>query len=146
MKVWHALAGALAIVAVSLLGCGSETKTVTETSAAPPAEEAANGGDEGDSESLGGSEESSPEYPRPGDVGRAIVADIEARYGDGLEGGQCEDFLPELGGTPVYLCEIKMGGDWHSIEATIHPDGSFEWIESGGSISGNYEGSELAVE
>ena len=146
MKPGFGFALLITVIAVLLAGCGGGTKTVTETAESqPPTQEAAGSRQEEGPESLGGPSSEAAQYSTPAEVGKAIVDDIESRYGDGFEGGQCENFLPEFGGTPVYLCEIKMGGEYHSIEATIHPDGSFEWIESGGAISGNYEGSELSV-
>ena len=135
---------AVGATVVLIAGCGGGTKTVTQTSGArPSAEEAGEGGQEEGSVSLGGSEGRS--YPSVQAVGNAIVTDIEERYGDTFESGECENFAPEMGGAPVYICEIKIGGEWHgNIEATIHPDGSFEWEDLSNSPE-LYEGGELSV-
>lgn len=145
MKVWFASV-ALVMVGILLVGCGGGTKTVTQTTESGSTPEApVVSEEEGGQESLRGEESEAANIPTPAEVGNAIVDDIEERYGDGFEGGECENFLPGAGGPPVYICEIKMGGGYHTIEATIHPDGSFEWIEQGGEAAGNYEGDELSV-
>ena len=136
---------ALAMTAVLTAGCGGAAKTVTETTGARSAEEASTAGQGEESASLGGSGEKA-EYPSVKAVGDAIVTDIEERYGDTFESGECENFLPEAGGAPLYTCEIKIGGEWHGkINATIHPDGSFEWRDESESPGGDYEGRELSV-
>ena len=143
---WGVVVAVGVATVVLVAGCGGGTKTVTQTSQAqPPGDEAAGSGEEEGSVSLGGSEGEGAHYPSVHAVGQAIVTDIEERYGDSFDSGECENFAPELGGAPVYICEIKMGGEWHTIEATIHPDGSFEWVDSGGSPGALYEGDELSV-
>jgi hypothetical protein len=145
LKVWFGSVGALAIVVVLLVGCGGGTKTVTQTSESPPATEEAEGSERGEeSVSLGGSGEKA-EYPSVKVVGQAIVTDIEERYGDTFESGECEDVLADAPGAPLYVCEIKMGGEWHeNIQATIHPDGSFQW-EDLSEDGEDFEGGELTA-
>jgi hypothetical protein len=136
--------GAATVVLVA--GCGGGTKTVTQTTEGVPAPSESSGSEQGEeSVSLGGSGEKL-EYPSVKAVGQAIITDIEERYGDSFESGECENFLPEAGGAPLYTCEIKIGGEWHGdITATIHPDGSFEWRDESESPGGDYEGRELSV-
>lgn len=141
--------GAVVVVGATVVliaGCGGSTKTVTQTGKAQPAaEEAVGGAQEEGSVSLGGSEGEGRNYPSVQAVGNAIVTDIEERYGEPFESGECENFAPQMGGAPVYICELKIGGEWHgSIEATIHPDGSFEWEDLSNSAE-LYEGDELSV-
>jgi hypothetical protein len=136
----------LTIVAVLIAGCGGGTKTVTETAEGHPLTEESSGSAQGEGAvSLGGSESEAAGYPSVEQAGQAIVADIEGRYGITFESGACENFAPELGGAPVYDCEIKIGGEWHgNIQATMHPDGSFEWEDLSGSRE-EFEGDELSV-
>lgn len=145
MRVWFGWVGAVAILAILLVGCGGGTKTVTQTSEGSPVTEEAGGSEQGEeSVSLGGSGEKT-EYPSVEAVGKAIVADIERRYDETFESGECEDVLPEAPGAPLYVCEIKIGGEWHgNIQATIHPDGSFEWVDLSGTPE-DFEGDELSV-
>jgi hypothetical protein len=133
------------MVAVLLVGCGGGTKTVTQTTEAPPPSEEAEGSGQGEeSVSLGGSGEKI-EFPSVKAVGQAIVTDIEERYGDTFESGECENFAPQMGGAPLYTCEIKIGGEWHGdITATIHSDGTFEW-EDESNANEDFEGGELSV-
>lgn len=130
----------------ALAGCGGGTKTVTQTREVSPSAEEPAGAEQGEgSVSLGGSAGERANYPSLEAVGKAIVADIEERYGDIFESGECEDFAPQMGGAPVYICEIKIGGEWHgNIQATIHPDGSFEWVDLSGARE-EYEGNEVSV-
>jgi hypothetical protein len=130
-----------------LAGCGGGTKTVTQTTeASAPGEESGGSEQSEGSASLGGSEGEGRHYPSVQAVGNAIVSDIEERYGDTFESGECENFAPQMGGAPLYVCEIKIGGEWHgNINATIHPDGTFEWEDLSNS-SEVYEGDELSVE
>ena len=145
MRVWFGSVGTLAVAAVLLVGCGGGTKTVTQASEAPPATEEDGGSEQGEeSVSLGGSGERT-EYPSVKAVGQAIVTDIEERYGDTFQSGECEDVLADAPGAPLYVCEIKIGGEWHgNIQATIHPDGSFEWVDLSGTPE-DFEGDELSV-
>ncbi len=131
------------MVAVLLIGCGGGTKTVTQTTESSPATEEGGSSEEGEgSVSLGGSEEAG--YPSVEAVGKAVVADIEERYGDKFESGECEEL--GFGKPPLYICEIKMSGEYHTIEATPHPDGSVEWVDSAGSQGAHYEGDERTVQ
>ncbi|HEY8082687.1 MAG TPA: hypothetical protein VIE64_03885 [Solirubrobacterales bacterium] len=140
------MAAALAILVVSVAGCGGGTKTVTATAEKQPSTEESSGSSQSEGAvSLGGSETEEAGYPSVEQVGQAIVADIERRYDLSFESGSCENFAPEAGGAPVYICEIKIGGEWHgNIQATIHPDGSFEWEDLSGSRE-EFEGDELTV-
>jgi hypothetical protein len=132
---------------VLLVGCGGGTKTVTQTAEPEASASSAKTDETEPSEgkvSLGGSEERA-DYPSVEAVGKAIVADIEERYGLSFESGECENFDPQGGGAPVYICEIKIDGEWHgNIQATIHPDGSFEWEDLSGAKE-EFEGGELSV-
>jgi hypothetical protein len=133
----------LGMVAVLIAGCGGGTKTVTQTTESSPATEEAGSPDEAEgSVSLGGSEEAG--YPSVEAVGKAVVADIEERYADKFESGECEEL--GFGKPPLYICEIKMSGEYHTIEATPHPDGTVEWVDSAGSQGELYEGDELTVQ
>lgn len=138
---------ALTMLAALIMGCGGGTKTVTESAEGqPPTEASSDSGQSEGSVSLGGSGGEAAEYPSVEQAGNAIVADIEERYGVSLESGECEDFAPELGGAPLYVCELKMGGEWHgNIQATMHPDLTFEWVDLSNSAE-VFEGSELSVE
>jgi hypothetical protein len=144
LKVWVGSVGALVILVIALAGCGGGSKTITQTTEGQPTSEGGGSEQGEESVSLGGSDERS-EFPSVKAVGQAIVSDIEERYGLSFESGECEDVLADAPGAPLYVCEIKMGGEWHgNIQATIHPDGTFEWVDLSGTPE-DFEGDELTA-